>query len=381
MPSPTTSKWPLPKSEDEFEDMVLDAVRVRWRDPDARRNGRRGQRQDGVDVFGSAQDATDARQVAQCKNTLAPTLAKLQADLVRTAGFKSPIKKFYFAVAAPRDARLEEDVRMLSAQRVLQKQFPVEILFYEDICHDLGSDEALVARHFPGWPSAASESDRAKSWIGVVNPAADNVRWVLKNLVSRRLWTWRHYSCALQYIRPLAEVLGEGANPVLDDLRHARQDEAMLIEDWDDAVMRLENAAGAEAAWLIADNNFCSNVTSVTSEYLSTVPVYDQQPWGACKPETLPALIAQHIVNNVGELSDDRSAKLWNAYGDRLRRPAEESPTWAQRHAETDARGKDLEQVGQRLVQGLEALRRYLCKKHGVAAASAEMVVKIDERF
>jgi len=52
MPTPATADWPRPKSEDEFEDIVLDALRILWRDPNATRYGRRGQKQNGVDVVG-----------------------------------------------------------------------------------------------------------------------------------------------------------------------------------------------------------------------------------------------------------------------------------------------------------------------------------------
>jgi len=43
MPAPTTSRWHKPKREDEFEDMVLDALKLRWKDHNTTaRNGIRG---------------------------------------------------------------------------------------------------------------------------------------------------------------------------------------------------------------------------------------------------------------------------------------------------------------------------------------------------
>lgn len=155
MPSPSTAPWPRPGNEDEWENMVLDAMRLRWGDPDVRRNGRRGQRQDGVDLFGSPESpSSDARLVAQCKHTEEPSLKELKADLRKTDGFKSPIRKFYFAVSAKRDARLEEDVRKLSTQRQKEGRFPIEVLFYPDVCYDLAGSQELVDKHFPGWPGA-----------------------------------------------------------------------------------------------------------------------------------------------------------------------------------------------------------------------------------
>src|SRR5438132_6616090 len=80
MPIPTTAKLPKPKSEDEFEDIVVDFCRLRWRDPHATRNGRRGQRQNSVDVFGHPPWLKGATAGAQCKNTDALSLALVVAE-------------------------------------------------------------------------------------------------------------------------------------------------------------------------------------------------------------------------------------------------------------------------------------------------------------
>ena len=103
MPTPATSKWPYPKHEDEWEDMALDALRIRWRDPDTRRNGRRGQRQHGVDIYGQP-PGLDGYAGGQCKNVAAPTFAMVQAEVAEAEKFRPPLKKFYFVAAAPRDA-------------------------------------------------------------------------------------------------------------------------------------------------------------------------------------------------------------------------------------------------------------------------------------
>src|SRR3954469_25892700 len=81
MPTPATAKWPKPKSEDEFEDIVVDFLRVRWRDPNAQRNGRRGQRQHGVDVIGDPPRLKGRTAAAQCKNMDGLTLADIVAEV------------------------------------------------------------------------------------------------------------------------------------------------------------------------------------------------------------------------------------------------------------------------------------------------------------
>ena len=145
MPSPSTAKWPRPKSEDEWEDMVLDAMRLVWKDPNAQRNGRRGQRQHGIDIFGIA----DGQQVgAQAKNMdrLSETAAKYEIE--EAEYFQPKIQAFYFAVAGPRDAAFQQFVRLLSANRTSRAAFPVHVLFFDDICQELAKQPDLVAKYW-----------------------------------------------------------------------------------------------------------------------------------------------------------------------------------------------------------------------------------------
>ncbi len=57
---------PPPKSWEQFEDLCLDLYRLVWRDPRAQKNGRRGQEQRGVVVFGQV-DGTGSFHGVQYK--------------------------------------------------------------------------------------------------------------------------------------------------------------------------------------------------------------------------------------------------------------------------------------------------------------------------
>jgi hypothetical protein len=68
MPTIASANVPAPKSWDEFEDIVLAAAKLRWNSTDFFRNGRQGQAQNGVDVWGHDDDG---RHIGiQCKNTI-----------------------------------------------------------------------------------------------------------------------------------------------------------------------------------------------------------------------------------------------------------------------------------------------------------------------
>lgn len=104
---PTTAKWPKPKSEDEFEDMCVDALKIRWKDPHVTRNGRRGQRQDGVDIIGHPPWLSGKTAGAQCKNTDALTLKDVVAEVTKATSFRGGLGEFIVFTTAERDANLK----------------------------------------------------------------------------------------------------------------------------------------------------------------------------------------------------------------------------------------------------------------------------------
>ena len=52
MPSLTTSEFPKPRDDKEFEEMTRDLFAAHWKDDNTQVYGRPGQSQDGVDVYG-----------------------------------------------------------------------------------------------------------------------------------------------------------------------------------------------------------------------------------------------------------------------------------------------------------------------------------------
>jgi hypothetical protein len=93
MPTPSTTKWPRPKSEDEWEDMVLDAMRIFWNDPNAYRYGRKGQRQNGVDIIGKKDSHIVAAQSKNC-DSLSKQIIK--SEIKKTTKLFAPISEFNF---------------------------------------------------------------------------------------------------------------------------------------------------------------------------------------------------------------------------------------------------------------------------------------------
>lgn len=156
MPIPATAKWPKPRSEDEFEDMAVDFLRIRWEDPNAVRNGRRGQRQHGVDIVGHPSWAQGKTAGAQCKNVESLTLEIVKAEAEKAKTFPGGLVEFKMVTAAERDAGLQAAVR--AHFRANPAGFDVEVVFWPDVVADLSSDERLVAKYWKGFQSSPSDT-------------------------------------------------------------------------------------------------------------------------------------------------------------------------------------------------------------------------------
>ncbi|MDX6752235.1 hypothetical protein SH611_20710 [Geminicoccaceae bacterium 1502E] len=148
MPTLAGVVLPPPRSWDEFEEIALSAVKLRWNSTDLYRHGRQGQRQDGVDIFGHSDGG---RHVGvQVKNTVGGiTLAAIKSEIAQAETFRPNLDALYIATTGKRDAFVQEKVRLISQGRRKAGKFPVAVLFWEDICQDLASDDAVFFKHFP----------------------------------------------------------------------------------------------------------------------------------------------------------------------------------------------------------------------------------------
>ena len=146
MPTPATAAWPLPKSEDEFEDIVLDALRIVWNDPHATRHGRRGQAQNGVDVIGK--DLQNAGRVvgAQSKNVHALTLKEIIAIIAEAETYQPALAELLVVISGPRDGRIQQAVHEISQARSNEGKFSVRQLFWDDLTGLLSGRLDLVSK-------------------------------------------------------------------------------------------------------------------------------------------------------------------------------------------------------------------------------------------
>lgn len=165
MPSPTTIDLPIPTSWDEFENICADLLKCLWSDPYVVRNGRLGQRQHGVDIYGrptylKGQGSETA--AAQCKRVEALTKEDIKAEIEQATEFKPPLEQYLLLTTLKRDARLQEYVR--TQDWAINR---VEILFWEELSLQISGFDKLLEKHFPEWfQTKTSKDDVIKKLVG-----------------------------------------------------------------------------------------------------------------------------------------------------------------------------------------------------------------------
>src|SRR3990170_1919226 len=155
MPTPATSEFSPPKSWDEFEDIIWEIFRRLWRDPEAKRYGRSGQAQQGVDIYGRDLARDSALVGVQCKRYAEGQFTRqvLEGEIAKAEAFKPPLIRYIIATTDGRDARLQEAVRLINQARAAAGKFTVDIWFWEDVCSALAEEKYrdLLVKYYGEW--------------------------------------------------------------------------------------------------------------------------------------------------------------------------------------------------------------------------------------
>jgi hypothetical protein len=146
MPTNASTQVPPPKSWDEFEEICLDAAKLRWNSSNFFRNGRTGQKQNGVDIY----DGDGLYIGLQCKNTWDQLpIEAIQSEIKKAESFKPKLNHLYIATTAKRDVSIQKQVREISETRKGRGEFAVDVLFWDDVHSDLANDDAIFFKYYP----------------------------------------------------------------------------------------------------------------------------------------------------------------------------------------------------------------------------------------
>ncbi|SMD13805.1 hypothetical protein [Pseudomonas sp. URIL14HWK12:I5] len=140
----------------DFERLTLDFAKHRWQDDFAERNGRQGQEQAGVDVYGYNYKQKEHTGI-QCKkrvwktkpgfDTPSNTLStdEIDKEIELAKGFAPALERFIISTTAPRDSELQEHVRKINKNN---KDFSVSLMFWEDYVDFLNDNPEFMYRYY-----------------------------------------------------------------------------------------------------------------------------------------------------------------------------------------------------------------------------------------
>jgi hypothetical protein len=143
-----TEAWPPPNEPAAFESLCLDLWKEIWGpESGAQKNGRSGQPQAGVDVFGKRGDRWIGVQCKQKDGLLRSklTATELDEEIRKVLGkevkgktspaFDPPLSEFLVATTGPRDAEIQKAARKLAEEH--GAGFSVAVWSWPDIWHEI----------------------------------------------------------------------------------------------------------------------------------------------------------------------------------------------------------------------------------------------------
>lgn len=179
---------PKPTSPQDFEAICLALYRKTWGDPNAQLNGRSGQRQNGVDIFGHDAASGDAYGV-QCKvRSKRITFSEIENEIEKAEDFLPRIRHFIVTTTADRDGSLQTKIRLLSEARRASGQFSVHIVSWNDLTDMLDEHRSVAARFFSFLDDALHLSQASESLKDNDVPFARRLTYALTLLNENRTY-------------------------------------------------------------------------------------------------------------------------------------------------------------------------------------------------
>jgi hypothetical protein len=143
-----------PKSWNIFEDLCHALFRAEWADVYAQKNGRTGQPQHGVDVYGTPRTNPGKLHGVQCKGKdqtygHKATEREFRAELEKAESFTPQLDHWAFVTTAPNDGELQRLARVITAERLAQGKFAVTVLGWESVQSLLADHPKVIQAFYP----------------------------------------------------------------------------------------------------------------------------------------------------------------------------------------------------------------------------------------
>jgi tetratricopeptide (TPR) repeat protein len=160
MPTVLNSQIPPPRNWQDFEDLCRDVWEKIWGDHNTQKNGRSGQPQHGVDVYGRINESKWAGVQCKGKDTYSKqqlTETELIQEVEKAKTFSPKLSQFIIATTAPRDVCIQEVARLITDEHRQLGLFSVHVWSWEDILAVLAGHQDLIEKHYPEWGSTSKK--------------------------------------------------------------------------------------------------------------------------------------------------------------------------------------------------------------------------------
>lgn len=178
---------PSPSYWQDFERITLDVFRKLWDNQYAEHNGRQGQAQGGVDVFGY--DKVQGEYVGvQCKKrknkanglevpSATLTANEIDAEIQEMKASKWDLDRYIIATTGPRDVALQEHVREYNRTGGKPE---VTLWFWEDYVSGLNDNPSLLYRYYESYLKAGSRYSEEEHYFRMLAMGFDRPAMVVE---------------------------------------------------------------------------------------------------------------------------------------------------------------------------------------------------------
>ena len=178
---------PSPSYWQDFERITLDVCRKLWDNQYAEHNGRQGQAQGGVDVFGY--DKVQGEFVGvQCKKrknkanglevpSATLTADEIDAEIKEMKASKWDLDRYVIATTGPRDVALQKHVREYNRKGGKPE---VTLWFWEDYVGGLNDNPSLLYRYYESYLKAGSRYSEEEHYYRMLAMGFDRPAMVVE---------------------------------------------------------------------------------------------------------------------------------------------------------------------------------------------------------
>jgi len=149
----STTQVPPPSDWQRFEHLCWLLWRAIWSDDNAQKNGRQGQPQNGVDVYGQLTKGRWAGVQCKGKDIFQDrriTERELKREVAKAKRFTPRLSQFVLATTGARDAKIQECARRITEAHRKKRLFSVQVYSWEDIRDLLAGHDRIVEELYAG---------------------------------------------------------------------------------------------------------------------------------------------------------------------------------------------------------------------------------------